>query len=231
MLIRIFIIALTSFLLVLFTCLTYAECTKTICVTEPEAGDIFTSGRVSYINVEINNPGIHLSKLKLYYSLVKPPKWKLITIRECSMFYCPTEYPWEVAWVPTVVTTAKIKAVLLDTNGQVVARDKSDLFQINPYNLGPLSVAPSSVSICENNKSCSAGKDIVKFYILGNGLPPYTVISSHPHIIPSLSNVYYQFKVNANNDSITADKNVILYVKDSSNPQQIVTVKLKVINQ
>lgn len=231
MLKKVCILALAPFLVLLCVGLSYAECTKVICVTQPEAGDIFTSGAVSHIIVQINNPGVHLSKLQLFYTLVDPPKWKLITARNCNLFYCPTDYAWEVVWVPSTVITARIKAVLLDTNAQVVDKNKSDQFQIYPYGWGGFGVTPKSDTICENDSNCSAGKDVAKFTMMGIGMPPYSITSSRPHVIPSLSNVYYKFKVDAVNDSVGEDRNVALTIKDSGNPQQTAIVKVKVINQ
>jgi hypothetical protein len=225
-------LALAFSLVFLCKSLLYAEdCTRTVCVMQPEAGDILTSGVPSYIIVQINNPGVHLSKLKLYYTLVDPPKWKLIALRNCNLFYCPTDYLWAVVWVPSAVTTARIKAVLLDTNGQVVGRDKSDQFQIYPYGWGPFGVSPKSDTICENDKSCTAGKDVAKFTMMGMGMPPYTVTSSRPAVIPHLSDVYYKFNVDAVNGSTETDRDVTLTIKDSGNPQQIATVTVRVINQ
>jgi hypothetical protein len=216
----------------LFAGSSYAACSKVICVTQPASGDTITSGSVSYIKVKINDPVVHLSKLKLYYTtVVDPPKWNLITIRNCNLFFCPTDYPWEVVWVPSTVTTAKIKVVLLDTNGQVVGKAQSAQFQIDPYGGGPLRVSPASGTICENDSTCSAGKDVAKFTMMGVGIPPYTITSSRPAVIPNLSKVYYTFKVDAVNDSIELDRNVTLTVTDSGNPPQTATVIVHVINQ
>jgi hypothetical protein len=227
---KVCVLAFVAVMVFIFAGSSYAVCSKVICVTQPASGDTITSGSVSYIKVEINDPVVHLSKLKLYYTtVVDPPKWNLITIRNCNLFFCPTDYPWEVVWVPSTVTTARIKVELLDTNGQVVGRDQSAQFQIDPYNPGPLAVTPASDTICENDTSCSAGKVSAKFTFIGNGEPPFTIKSSHPSVIPNQSNVYYYFKVNAINDSVTLNTTVTL--KITASDSQSTTVKVKVINQ
>ena len=137
---KVCVLAFVTGMVFLFAGMTNEACSKVIEVLKPASGDALTAGSVSYIKVDINDPVVHLSKLKLYYTVVDPPKWKLITIRNCNLFFCPTDYPWEVVWVPS--TTARIKAVLLDTNGQVVGKDLSAQFQIDPYGGIPVPSLP-----------------------------------------------------------------------------------------
>jgi hypothetical protein len=130
---KVSVLAVVVVMVFLFAGLTNEAYSKVIEVTKPALGDSLRSGLVSYIKVTITNPVVRLSKLKLYYTLVDPPKWNLITARNCNLFYCPTDYPWEVVWISSTTNTAKIKAVLLDTNDQVVGKDLSDQFTIDPY--------------------------------------------------------------------------------------------------
>ena len=227
---KVCVLACVTVMVFLFAGMTNEACSKVIEVIKPTSGDTLTSGSVSYIKVKIVNPVVRLSRLQLFYTLVDPPKWNLITVRNCNLFFCPTDYPWEVVWVPSTVTTARIKVELLDTNGQVVGKDISDQFTINPYNPGPLRVTPTSDTICENDTSCSAGKVAAKFTFVGNGVPPFTITSSRPLVIPNQSNVFYSyFKVNAIDDSITVNTTVTLTITDFDS--QSTTATVNVINQ
>lgn len=229
MLKKISVLTFVTVLVFLFAGMSDEACSKVIEVVKPALGDTLTSGSVGYVEVKIDNPVVHLSKYKLFYSLVQPPKWQLLSIRKCNLFYCPTLYAWEVVYVTSTVPNASIKAVLYDTNGLVVGKDISDQFTINPYNPSPLTVTPTSDTICENDNTCSAGKVAAKFTFVGNGVPPFTVTSSHTSVIPNQSNVYYYFKVNAINGSITEDTSVTLTITDSDSQSTSVTVN--VINQ
>jgi hypothetical protein len=78
-------------------------------------------------------------------------------------------------------------------------------------------ISPTTTSICENDTTCSSGTD-KRTFTISSGVGPYTVTSGNPGIILSpglLAAGDNNFEVDAINDSITADTDVELTIKDA----------------
>lgn len=114
-------------------------------VVQPNGGESLTSGQVYEIIINIVDPLFKPAKYELYYSCTGADFkdddgkiWKMIAMRSCSpVTGCYPTYLWEVPCLQRKVgdiRSCKIMVELIDANGKVFARDKSDFpFTINPY--------------------------------------------------------------------------------------------------
>lgn len=110
--------------------------------------------------------------------------------------------------VPATATPGTVTLNVFDAAGGKTSATITIACAISPV------ISPISATICENDTSCSAGRDSVSFSIF-DGTPPYFTISSNPGVIAS-PGALATFSVNAINNTITADTTVTLTVTDSS---------------
>jgi hypothetical protein len=139
-----------------------------------------------------------------------------------------------IGFTANAVGAGSATITVVDSDGQTVTANVTVTAPEPPEPPAALSVAPPSATICENSLACSASTEVAAFTISG-GVPPYTVTSLTPLVIPNPT-VFAGgiFSVNAINDSIVAavpggDVAVILTISDSASAGAIVTVT--VINQ
>jgi hypothetical protein len=125
-------------------------------VISPNGGETLTAGQVWKVSIDINYAGvptnIGVGKYKLSYSCQGSDYisdgqriWKVITIRQCGLFSCPTDYLWEVPNVQISVNKpsrqCKVKVQLFDLKGGALGSDKSDdWFTITPYSGVPADI-------------------------------------------------------------------------------------------
>jgi hypothetical protein len=125
------------------------------------------------------------------------------------------------AFIANAIASGTATITIVDSDGQTVTAAVT----VSGAAPATISVAPPSASICENSIACSAATDVAAFTISG-GVPPYTVTSLTPTVIPNPISVLGGgiFTVNATNDSIAADTPVILTITDSASGGTAVTV-------
>ncbi len=134
-------------------------------VISPDGGESLVAGKVYLVSIGINYGAIpsnvRLGKYKLFYSckgsdyIDESGKriWKLITIRPCGLFTCPSDYRWEVSNVQVSpdkpVRECKVKVQLLDMSGIGLGSDKSDdWFVIQSYGGVPVECPPYPAEYC-----------------------------------------------------------------------------------
>lgn len=140
------VVLLTVVCFFLFAGISYAWVVK---IVQPNGGETLTSGSVYHVKIKLNNDqipsNVHLSKYKLSLSCIGPDFkdelgeriWNLIANRTCGLFYCPTDYAWEVSNVNTKkrpVRECKLMVELFNTSGNRLGSDTSnDWFTVLPY--------------------------------------------------------------------------------------------------
>jgi hypothetical protein len=117
----------------------------------------------------------------------------------------PTDPTAIIATVPAGTCSSTVTLNVFDSVGGTTSAT------IN-ITTSPLTITPTSATICENDATCGAGVDNANFTVAG-GVLPYTVTSSNIAVIPNP--VGNPFNVNATNASIAADTTVTLTVLDA----------------
>lgn len=98
-------------------------------VTAPNGGETTKSNEVFFIRWDTNATKKPVANTYLYYSLNGGSTWKLLAVSTDHLGW----YAWQVPKVTSAKTNCKVKVVLKDANGNIVAKDVSDgVFTIQP---------------------------------------------------------------------------------------------------
>jgi hypothetical protein len=129
------------------------------------------------------------------------------------------------------IATATFTGPPTEATCRIIAEANSVCGSTTVIVTGPLTVTPSSDSICESTTLCSAGQNSTTFTISG-GVTPYTVTSSDNTVIADPGTLAGNtFTVDAIDGSITIDTAITMTITDSSATPQTVPATVNVINE